>query len=286
MSNIITMNKGTDDYRSIVMSNQGTDCFLDLSIMSAENFSQTASQKKLIDFLRERRVLNEIAPGTAGFDVEDMPWKASSMRMDRLFLIYVANNAMTETVVRTMSYEVNRDVVFPWLEQFIEMIDSDTYTFPIKKITGFRKTKEGQLVPAYKKGRYLSEKIRYNDVITNLVCYDGYHLILRTETKPFTELEAYTYGMGLAYINDDGQFVTPFSINRISDKTFVGICIEDWEEFKEDIPLPDSKYLQFLDLLKPGDDPFYSNENMDRLRRTVEGIESGTVQLTEHELMD
>ena len=248
MSNVITMNYGTSNARSIVMSNQGTDSFLDLLITSAESFGQTSSQKKLVDFLRERRELNDIAPGTAGFEIEEMPWDYSFIFVDRLFLMDAANNAMTETVLNKLPYEVNKDIVFPWLKQFAETMDSATFSYSIREITGFRKNKEGKFVPAYKKGKYTHERIQFTSYINNLVVYDGYHLLLSTEAKPFTELEVFASGMGFVYIDDNGKFVAPFGFNRLHDKTFVGICIESWDEFKKDINSQSSRYYRFLDL--------------------------------------
>ncbi|MBQ3384606.1 MAG: hypothetical protein IJG59_05285 [Erysipelotrichaceae bacterium] len=248
MSNIITLNYGISDARSIVMSNQGTDSFLDLLIASADSFGQSTSQKKLVAFLRERRVLNDIAPGTAGFEIEEMPWDYSFILVDRLFLMDAANNAMTETTLNKLPYEVNKDIVFPWLKQFAEMMDSATFSFPIREITGFRKNKDGKFVPAYKKGKYTHERIQFTSYINNLVVYDGYHLLLTTETKPFTELQTFASGMGFAYIDDNGKFVTPFGFKRLHDKTFVGICMESWDEFKENINSHSSRYYKFLDL--------------------------------------
>ena len=77
----------------------------------------------------------------------------------------------------------------------------------------------------------------------------GHHLLLTTETKPFTELQTFASGMGFVYIDDNGKFVAPFGFNRLNDKTFVGICMESWDEFKEDINSHSSRYYQFLELL-------------------------------------
>ena len=54
--------------------------------------------------------------------------------------------------------------------------------------------------------------------------------------------------MGFAYIDDNGKFVTPFGFKRLHDKTFVGICMESWDEFKENINSHSSRYYKFLDL--------------------------------------
>ena len=46
MSNIIRLNKAASNDEWIVMSNQGTDCFLDLVIVAAELFEKTETQEK------------------------------------------------------------------------------------------------------------------------------------------------------------------------------------------------------------------------------------------------
>ena len=117
-------------------------------------------------------------------------------------------------------------------------------TFVIPKLKGFKKDSNGKIVPVL--SRRSSERIQYPQVISNLVNYDGYHIILSTERKPFTVLTAFTSGMGLAYIDDDLKLCEPFGFNRLKGKTLVGICVEDWDEFKEDITEPNSRYYRFL----------------------------------------
>ena len=119
-------------------------------------------------------------------------------------------------------------------------------TFVIPKLKGFRKDNNGKIVPII--DRRTSERIQYPDVIKNLVNYDGYHLILSTERNPFTPLNAFTSGMGLAYIDEDLKLVEPFGFNRLRDKKFVGICIEDWDEFQTDINSHSSRYYRFLEV--------------------------------------
>lgn len=122
----------------------------------------------------------------------------------------------------------------------------DNKPFVIPKLKGFKKDSNDRIVPLL--SRRSSERIRYPSVISNLVNYDGYHLILSTERNPFTALSAFTSGMGLAYVDDDLKLCEPFGFNRLKGKTFVGICIEDWDEFKEDINSRNSRYYRFLDL--------------------------------------
>lgn len=69
MSNIIRLNKAASNDEWIVMSNQGTDCFLDLVIAAAELFEKTETQEKLISFLKDQKDVNEISPGSAGFRI-------------------------------------------------------------------------------------------------------------------------------------------------------------------------------------------------------------------------
>ncbi len=122
-------------------------------------------------------------------------------------------------------------------------------TFNIRRIVGLKRNKDGKLVPSYQRGKAVPELFEYSDVISNLHNYDGYHLILTTEAKPFTALNAFVSGMGLAYVDDDLRFIEPFGFNRMPDKAFAGICIEDWDEFIEDINSHSSRYYRFLELL-------------------------------------
>ena len=118
--------------------------------------------------------------------------------------------------------------------------------FVIPKLKGFKKDTNNNIVPVI--SIRSSERFKYPDVINNLVNYDGYHLILSTERNTFTALSAFTYGMGLAYIDDELKLCEPFGFNRLKGKIFVGICIEDWDEFKEDIISISSRYYRFLEL--------------------------------------
>ncbi len=122
----------------------------------------------------------------------------------------------------------------------------DNKPFVIPKLKGFKKDSNDKIVPVL--SRRSSERIRYPNIISNLVNYDDYHLILSTERNPFTALSAFTSGMGLAYVDDDLKLCEPFGFNRLKGKTFVGICIEDWDEFKEDINSRNSRYYRFLEM--------------------------------------
>lgn len=130
MSNIIRLNKEVPNDGWIVMSNQGTDCLLDLLITAADTIEKTDSQEKLISFLKERKDINEISPGTAGFDLDEMPWQARTIKEDAEFLCRVTAAAQNEGTFQRLPYEVNADIVLPWLKQFFVLADQ------MKKKTG------------------------------------------------------------------------------------------------------------------------------------------------------
>ena len=73
MSNIIRLSGASPETERLSMSNQGTDCFLELLEKAAEGSDMTEDRRKLFDFLRERREVNLAAQGTASFDIVEMP---------------------------------------------------------------------------------------------------------------------------------------------------------------------------------------------------------------------
>ena len=126
MSNIIRLNETAPNEEWIVMSNQGTDCFLDLLITAAEDFEKTEQQQKLISFLKDQKDINTVAPGTAGFDLDEMAWQDLTLEEDVEFLIRVTEEAQEERAFRKLPYEVNTSLVLPWLERFALLIDQMT----------------------------------------------------------------------------------------------------------------------------------------------------------------
>jgi hypothetical protein len=122
MSNIVRLNETAPKDQWIIMSNQGTDCFLELLILSADALHQTEHQEALVSFLKDQKDINAIAPGIAGFDLVEMPWKEGTLKEDLDFLLRVTANAESERIFGELPYEANRDVVLPWLKQFEQLI--------------------------------------------------------------------------------------------------------------------------------------------------------------------
>ena len=122
MSNTIRRNDEEPLDQWLTMSNQGTDCFLELLLLAASALEQTPSQRGLVAFLEERREVNRIAPGTADFDVEEMPWEKDSVREDALFLLRVTEAAERRSGWEKLGYTPEEQIVFPWLDRFAEMV--------------------------------------------------------------------------------------------------------------------------------------------------------------------
>ena len=123
MSNIVRVSESSPKNEWLVMSNQGTDCFLELLLCAANDLEKTEHQEKLISFLEDQRSINDIAPGTADFDLADMPWNEDSLFEDIRFLLNTVEAAQTELVIVRLPYEINKEIVLPWLEQFGSMLE-------------------------------------------------------------------------------------------------------------------------------------------------------------------
>ena len=70
MSNTIRISETSPSEKNLTMSNQGTDLFLEILILAFEKESLTPSQEKLVEFLKERKEIENIAAGTSGFDID------------------------------------------------------------------------------------------------------------------------------------------------------------------------------------------------------------------------
>ena len=123
MSNIIRLNETAPNSEWLVMSNQGTACFLELLLYAADDLEKTEHQKELISFLEDQKCINDIASGTADFDITDMPWDENCLNEDIEFLLQAVETAQTEAVIARLPYRINKEIVLPWLEQFGSMVE-------------------------------------------------------------------------------------------------------------------------------------------------------------------
>jgi len=122
MSNHIGFSKTSVGNERISMSNQGTDCFLELIEMAAAGSDMTDSQRRLIEFLKERRQENLAAPGTASFDVDEMPWNKETLSDDAAFMRKIIHRAKTAETAGKLDYRPDLRIVSPWLDRFSMMI--------------------------------------------------------------------------------------------------------------------------------------------------------------------
>lgn len=127
MSNTIRLNESAPINKWLTMSNQGTDCFFELLLYASETFARTKTQNRIISFLKDQKNINDVTPGTAGFDIEDMPWERSSFFEDGQFLLDVIEKAKNRTVWEKLPYEPEESIVIPWLDQFADMIKEFTH---------------------------------------------------------------------------------------------------------------------------------------------------------------
>ena len=119
MGNVISLKSDKDSFS---MSNQGTDCFLELLEKAASGRDMTENQRKLIDFLKARREINQIAPGSASFDIVEMPWNKETLQEDTAYMMRTIKEAKSETVLKKLDYRPDIRIVFPWLDRFAGMI--------------------------------------------------------------------------------------------------------------------------------------------------------------------
>ena len=115
------------------MSNQGTDCFLDLLICAADTLDLTPNQEELVSFLKNQKEMNSNAPGTAGFDLTELPWHSETMAEDLWFLMRLTEAAKSKEVLKRLPYEANRKIVLPWLGRFAEIMNRFLQALPISE---------------------------------------------------------------------------------------------------------------------------------------------------------
>ena len=66
-----------------------------------------------MSFLKDQKDINAVAPGTAGFDLNEMPWEEWTLKEDLGFLLLTAANAEGESAFEGLPYEANSDIVLP-----------------------------------------------------------------------------------------------------------------------------------------------------------------------------
>ena len=123
MGNTISLYYSKDGKDNIAMSNQGTDVFLDMLIDCALSDEMSESQLNILEFFEEKKYINGHSPGTVSFDIEEMPWNKPSFIDDKSWLQKLIQKAKDPASWKKLKYVPEPEIVFPWLDQFSEMIE-------------------------------------------------------------------------------------------------------------------------------------------------------------------
>ena len=123
MGNTILLNKAAPVEEWLSMSNLGTDCFFELLVNVSDGMEMTNDQKLLIEFIANQKEINNVAAGTAGFEIEeDMPWGKRTLQEDKQFMLKLIEKAKDPESWKNLDYIPNADIVVPWLDKFADMI--------------------------------------------------------------------------------------------------------------------------------------------------------------------
>ena len=110
---------------NFVMSNGLTDVFLNVLILSGTQLATTDDEKRLIVWLAERDQ-SKRGVGTVGFDLGEMPWNPRNFADSKAFMLNVIRFAEQKTGWDTLDYNPNKEMLFPLLEKFYDMISAFT----------------------------------------------------------------------------------------------------------------------------------------------------------------
>ena len=125
MSNIISFNgKVTPGDDSLVMSNGGTDMFINILALSGAAIAQTESEKRLMVYLSEKDQI--VGRGCVGFAITEMPWDKETFEADKSFVIKVINGARNKIGWEKLDYSPNEEFVLHYLDTFENLINRMT----------------------------------------------------------------------------------------------------------------------------------------------------------------
>ena len=125
MSNIISFDsKAAYDDDSLIISNGGTDVFINILALSGAVIARTESEKRLMVYLSEQ---DQIAGrGCVGFDIVEMPWDKETFEEDKKFIIKVINGARNRIGWEKLDYSPNEEIVLRYLDTFENLINRMT----------------------------------------------------------------------------------------------------------------------------------------------------------------
>ena len=113
------------DSDNFVMSNGLTDVFLNVLVLSGSQLATTEDEKRLIVWLAERDQSKRGA-GTVGFDIGEMPWNSENFADSKAFMLNAIQFAKQQAGWETLGYKPDKEMLFPQLEKFYDMISAFT----------------------------------------------------------------------------------------------------------------------------------------------------------------
>lgn len=124
MSNIISFDGKVAYDDSLVMSNGGTDAFINLLALSGAVIARTESEMRLMVYLSEQDQI--VGRGCVGFDIVEMPWDKETFEEDKKFIIKVVNGAKNRIGWEKLDYSPNEEIVLRYLDTFENLINRMT----------------------------------------------------------------------------------------------------------------------------------------------------------------
>ena len=121
MSNIISFDGKVAYDDSLVMSNGGTDVFINILALSGAVIARTESEKRLTVYLSEQDQI--VGRGCVGFDIVEMPWDKETFEEDKKFIIKVVNGARNRIGWEKLDYSPNEEIVLRYLDTFENLIN-------------------------------------------------------------------------------------------------------------------------------------------------------------------
>lgn len=118
MSNFIGYNN-----EQLQLSNGLTDVFLNVLILSGTRLATNDAEKRMIVWLAEKDQ-SKRGMGTVGFDIGEMPWDPEKFSECKSFLLNTIQAAEDKLGWETLDYKPNKNLLFPALKQFREMVSS------------------------------------------------------------------------------------------------------------------------------------------------------------------
>ena len=114
--------------KSLKMSNGLTAVFVDVLSLNAPQFATSDQQIDMAIWLASRDQTRS-GIGTVGFDVREIPWRASSFEEDKAFILQTIDAAKAKEQWEQLDYHPNEEWIIQSLDKFRQLIEDFTVEF-------------------------------------------------------------------------------------------------------------------------------------------------------------